>query len=239
MIDIHPALELDPNVERKNESHHHWAIKSIIVNQLRSDPTYEGTIETEKKTSDLIGDIRGHLPGSPGSIPEKFVVEIETTASTKDRLRATIQHVRFGYAVYWVFTADAFGLRQETETLLDEYLSSTPSLGIASLPDGEISLGTPITWDEFSLPAPNLGRHELYVPTYNRYESLFDHGDFTIEDQRISIYSQPTTERLFLSRHLEDGQQTLPIRAPWRPVDFYKRIGTGEIRRVSPVRGPP
>jgi len=239
VIDIHPALQLDPNIERQNESYHHWAIKSVIVKQLRSEPGNAGTIETEKKTSDLIGDIRGHLSECPESVPRRFVVEIETTASSKDRLRATIQHLRFGYAVYWVFTADAFALRQETETLLDEYLMSTPSLGIASLPDGEVSLGTPITWDEFSLPTPVLGRHELYIPTYNRYESLFDHGDFTIEDQRVTIYSQPTTDRLYLSRHLEDGQQTIPTRTPWRPTDFYKRIETGEIQRVSPIRGPP
>jgi len=172
-------------------------------------------------------------------MPEKFVVEIETTASTKDRIRATIHHIRFGYAVFWVFTADALDSRQKTETLLDGHLMSTPSLGIASLPDGEVSLGTPITWDDFTFPTPVWGRHELYVPTYNRYESLFDHGDFILGDQQVTIYSQPTTNKLYLSRHLEDGQQTLPLRAPWKPSDLFKRIEMGESNGYPRFAGLP
>jgi len=115
LVDIHPTLQLDHTVERKNESHKHWAIKAAISDKLRSDPACVGTIETEKKTSDLIGDIRCQLSESPPDMPQRFVVEIETAASNKDRLRATIDHLRFGYAVYWVFTVDAYEARRETE----------------------------------------------------------------------------------------------------------------------------
>jgi Transposase and inactivated derivatives len=116
---------LDHTVERKNESHQHWAIKAAISNKLNSNSACVGDIETEKKTSDLIGDIRCQLSESPADMPERFAVEIETCASNKDRLRATIDHLRFGYAVYWVFTVDAHEDRRKTENLLDEYMSST------------------------------------------------------------------------------------------------------------------
>jgi hypothetical protein len=119
-VDVHPTLQLDHAVERKNESQRHWAIKAAISEKLRSNPACVGAIETEKKTSDLIGDIRCQLSESPSEMPEEFVVEIETAASNKDRLRATIDHLKFGYAVYWVFTVDAHAARRETEALLEE-----------------------------------------------------------------------------------------------------------------------
>ena len=125
LVDIHPTVRLDHTVERKNESHQHWAIKAAISNKLNSNSACVGDIETEKKTSDLIGDIRCQLSESPADMPERFAVEIETCASNKDRLRATIDHLRFGYAVYWVFTVDAHEDRRKTENLLDEYMSST------------------------------------------------------------------------------------------------------------------
>lgn len=239
LVDIHPTLQLDHTVERKNESHKHWAIKAAISDKLHSDPACVGTIETEKKTSDLIGDIRCQLSESPPDMPQRFVVEIETAASNKDRLRATIDHLRFGYAVYWVFTVDAYEARRETEDLLDEFMTSTPSLGVASLADGELAFGTPIVWDEFSPPDPWLGSHELYVPTYDRYVAFFSHGDFTVDGNRVTIYRQPGSGKLYASRYHQNGQQTLPDRFPWKKDEFLKKIREGEIERVSPVRGPP
>ena len=75
-------------------------------------------------------------------------MEVETPALDKDRRRATIDHLRHGYAVFWVFTVDAVEDRRETEQLLVENLSSWPSLGVASLVNGELSLGSPITWSK-------------------------------------------------------------------------------------------
>ncbi|MFC7230562.1 hypothetical protein ACFQMM_02685 [Saliphagus sp. GCM10025308] len=239
LVDIHPTLQLDHTVERKNESQQHWAIKAAISDRLHSDPACVGAIETEKKTSDLIGDIRCKLSESPPDMPHRFVVEIETPASNKDRLRATIDHLRFGYAVYWVFTIAAHEARREVEDLLAEFMTTRPSLGVASLADGELALGTPIVWDEFSSPDPWLGRHELYVPTYNRRVDCFDHGDFVVDGDRVAIFRQPGSEELYASRYLENGQQTLPERSPWQKVQFQENIREGVIERVSPVRGPP
>ncbi|WP_312908193.1 hypothetical protein [Natronosalvus caseinilyticus] len=239
LVDIHPTIRLDHTVERKNESQQHWAIKAAISDKLHADPSCVGAIETEKKTSDLIGDIRCHLSDSPPDMPQRSVVEIETAASNKDRLRATIDHLRFGYAVYWVFTVDAHEARRETEDLLDEFMTSTPSLGVASLADGELALGTPIVWDEFSPPDPWLGQHELYIPTYNRWGSCFDHGDFAVDGDRVAIYRQPGSGVLYASRYLENGQQTLPRHSPWKKDQFQESIREGEVERVSPVRGPP
>jgi hypothetical protein len=239
LVDIHPTVRLDHTVERKNESHQHWAIKAAISNKLNSNSACVGDIETEKKTSDLIGDIRCQLSESPADMPERFAVEIETCASNKDRLRATIDHLRFGYAVYWVFTVDAHEDRRKTENLLDEYMSSTPSFGVTSLSDGELSLGTPIVWDEFSPPDPWLGQHELYIPTYNRWVDWFDHGDFAVDGDRVAIFRQPNSGKMYVSRYLENGQQTLPEHFPWKKDEFLEEVREGQIKRVSPVRGPP
>jgi hypothetical protein len=239
LVDIHPTIRLDHTVERKNESQQHWAIKAAISDKFHSDSACTGAIETEKKTSDLIGDIRCQLSESPPHMPQEFVVEVETAASNKDRLRATIDHLRFGYAVYWVFTVDAHEARRETEERLDEFMTSTPSLGVVSLGDGEFSLGTPIVWDEFSPPDPWLGRHELYVPTYNRHDNCFNHGDFMIDGDRVTIYRQPGSGKLYTSQYLKNGQQTLPTPSPSKTDDFLEGIQKGEIERISPVRGSP
>lgn len=239
LVDIHPTIQLDHTVERKNESQQHWAIKAAISDNLHADPACLGAIETEKKTSDLIGDIRCQLSESPPDMPQRFVVEIETAESNKDRLRSTIGHLRFGYSVYWIFTVDTHEARRETEELFDEYISSTPSLGVASLADGELSLGTPIVWNEFSFPDPWLGQHELYVPTYNRGVKCYDHGDFAVNGDRVAIYRQPGSNDVYTSRYLKDGQQTLPEHSPWQKDQFQASIREGEVERVSPVRGPP
>lgn len=239
VIDIHPSLPLDPNVERQNESHHHWAIKSVIVNRLRSNPSYSGTIETEKKTSDMIADIRCQLTNSPPGVPHRFVIEIETAASNKDRVQSTIKHLRFGYSIYWVFEPEAMDARLETEGRLREYMSLPPSLGVVSLPDGELTLGAPITWEEFQFPSPMMGSHEFYVPTYQRSSSCFNHGDFSADDGRITVYRRPGDNEYYISRYLEGGQQTLPQLAHPDERDIPKQIERGVIKRVGPVQGPP
>ena len=239
LVDIHPTLRLDHTVERKNESHHHWAVKAVVVDILRSDPEYVGEIETEKKTGELIGDIRCDLSESPPDVPSQIVVEIETPASDKDRLQATADHLRHGYAVYWVFTVDAADDRLETEELLSEYLSSQPSLGVASLADGELSLGAPITWHEFAYKPPWLGRTELQIPTYDRFSEWYNHGDFQVDDQRVSIYRQVESSELFVSEYVENGQQTLPQRTSLDVDEVGQGIQEGNIKRQTPVRGSP
>ncbi|WP_436931478.1 hypothetical protein [Halosimplex halobium] len=239
VIDIHPTLQLDPNVERQNESHHHWAIKSVIVNRLRSNPSYSGTIETEKKTSDQIADIRCQLTNSPPGVPHRFVIEIETTASNKDRLQSTIEHLRFGYSIYWVFEPAAMDARLETEGRLRDHMRLPPSLGIVSLPNGELTLGAPITWEEFQFPPPVMGSHEFYVPTYRRSASCYNHGDFSDDGERFTVYGCPGKNEYYISRYLEGGQQTLPQLAPPHERDLPKRIERGKVKRVGPVRGTP
>ncbi|WP_336134223.1 hypothetical protein [Natronomonas amylolytica] len=239
LADIHPTIQLDETVERKNESEHHWAIKAAITHRFRSDPRYVGTIETEKKTADLIGDVRCQLSESPIDVPRQFVVEVERSSSNKDRLRATIQHLRFGFDVYWIFTVDATDARRQTESLLGEHMSSPPSLGVASLPDGEISLGSPITWDEFEIPSPFLGQHEFYIPTYDRGVDCFDHGDFRVGDEDVTVYSRPERNGVYVSRRLDGGQRTLPCQAPWDMDEFLEELRKGDIKRISPVRGAP
>lgn len=238
-VDIHPTIQLDPNTERKNESHHHWAIKAAIVNRFRSDPKYTGTIKTEKKTSDLIGDIRCQLTDSPPGVPHQFVVEVETEASDKDRLQSTIDHLRFGYATYWVFELAALAKRQETQERLQANMLIPPSLGVVSLPDGELTLGAPIKREEFQFPSPMMGCHEFYVPTYQRSASCFNHGDFSADGERITIYRRPGENEFYISRYLENGQQTLPQLAAPQNRDLLKRIERGEVKRIGPVRGPP
>ena len=230
---------MDEEVPQKNESDTHWAVKSALVHHFRSNPAYSGRVETEKKTSDLIGDIRCELSESPSHEPTQFVVEIETPASNKDRLRATLAHTRFGYGVFWVFTKEAAEARTETEELLEEYMASPPSLGIAALEDGELSLGSPITREELSLPTWMTALHELYVPTYDRCVTCYNHGDFKIAGEEVTVYGRPQSDTLFVSKHLENGQRTLPSRTSWGKREFLRGIRAGEIERISPVRGSP
>ncbi len=238
-VDIHPTVNLDPLVERKNESHHHWAIKAAIVSILRSNPELVGEIETERKTGERIADIRCCLSDSPPDFPRRFAIEIETPASNKDRFQATRDHLVYGHSVYWVFTVDAIENRRTTENLLSEYLSSPPSLGVAALSDGELSLGSPITWDDFAYEPPWLARSEIYIPTYDRYKDWYCHGDFRFDDERVSIIRKPRRKELYISRYTKGGQQTLPQPSALSMEELLQRIDDGTIERESPVRGPP
>jgi len=93
-----------------------------------------------------------------------------------------------------------------------------------TLADGELAFGTPIVWDEFSPPDPWLGSHELYVPTYDRYVAFFSHGDFTVDGNRVTIYRQPGSGKLYASRYHQNGQQTLPDRFPWKKMNSSRRF---------------
>lgn len=239
IVDIHPSIQLDNSVEQKNESRLHWAVKAALVDRFRSDTAIVGTIETERKTGERIGDIRCQLSESPPELPKRFIVEIETAASNKDHHRATIDHLRHGYSVFWIFTRDALQDRRETEKLLSEHMSSRPSLGVASLVDGELSLGSAITWKEFEYQSPWLGRTEFQIPTYDRYADWYCHGDFDLDGQRVSILRQPGSHELFLSYYRDDGQQTLPQRTSLSMTELGQRIQDGDVERQGPVRGPP
>jgi len=241
LVNIHPSIRLDHTVQRKNESHHHWAAKAAITDTLRSDPTLVGEIETEKKTGERIADIRCILSESPPDMPRKFVVEIETPASNKDRHQATIDHLRYGFAVFWVFTGNATDERRATEELLDKYLSARPYLGVAALSDGELSIGASITWEEMAYEAPWLGRMELRIPTYDRRKKWYNHGDFRIDGRRVSVLRQrqPGYEQIYFSEYTGEGQQTLPQPSALSKDELQQRIQEGRAKRTSPVRGPP
>lgn len=239
MIDIHSTLRLDHTVQRKNESHQHWAAKAVIVDMLRSDPAIVGEVATERKTGERIGDIRCRLSESPPDMPRNFVIEVETSASNKDRCQATSDHLRHEYAVYWVFIANAVNDRRATEEELADRVSTPPSLGVVALPDGELSLGEPITWDGFDYQSPWLARAEFRIPTYDRWQDWYCHGDFEISGERMAILHQSDPGRIYTSTYIGDGQQTLPEPAEISPRELQRRIQEDDIVRTSPVRGPP
>ncbi len=238
-VSIDPSIRLDHTIERKNESHHHWAIKAALIDRLRSDPAYVGEIDDERKTEDLIGDIRCILSKSPPAVPKQFVIEVQTNRSDKDVVDATRRHLRFGFAVYWVYQVDASRKRREAEEALSDHMSTQPSLGVASLPDGELTLGSPITWDEFEIRSPKMGCNEFYVPTYDRSAQCFNHGVFQIGDQRLTIYRFLDREAIYVSWHLSGGQQTLPQTPPWSWPELNQRLKQGQLSRVAPVAGRP
>jgi len=100
----------------------------------------------------------------------------------------------------------------------------------------ELSLGTPIVWDEFSPPDPWLGQHELYIPTYNRWVDWFDHGDFAVDGDRVAIFRQPNSGKMYVSRYLENGQQTLPEHFPGRKMNSlrkFERVKSNECLRFG------
>lgn len=238
-VDIDPSIRLDHRTERKNESHQHWAVKAALIDRLRSNSAYVGEIDDERKTEDLIGDIRCKLSKSPSDVPKRFVIEVQTNRSDKDVVDATRRHLRFGFAVYWVYQVDAANKRREADAALTKYMSAPPSLGVASLPEGELRLGSPITWDEFDMQSPKMSCNELYIPTYARSAQCFNHGVFKIDDQRFTIYRFLNREALYVSWHGSDGQQTLPQTSPWSWPELSQRLKEGELSRISPVTGRP
>lgn len=238
-VEIDPSIRLDQRTERKNESHQHWAIKAALIDRLRSDSAYVGEIDDERKTEDLIGDIRCKLSKSPSDVPERFVIEVQTNRSDKDVVDATRRHLRFGFAVYWVYQVDAANKRREAEAALSKCMSAPPSLGVASLPEGELRLGSPIMWDEFEMQSPKMSCNELYVPTYARSAQCFNHGVFTLDGHRFTIYRFLDRDALYVSWHGSDGQQTLPQTSPWSWPELSQRLKEGELSRISPVAGRP
>lgn len=236
---IHSTIDLDQSVDRTNESVKHWAIKSAIVERFRTHPDCHGIVETEKKTSDLIADVRCKFDETPSDIPENCVVEVQTAASDKDLRRATENHLRHGYAVYWVYDLNALDQRETAEETLAEQMTSTPDFGVASLADGELTLGAPITWEEFDARVPWLAQHEFYVPTYDRASKWYNHGEFLVDGEQVTIYRVAGSSDYFVGQTYENGQQTLPRRSPWTRQELYRGIKEGNIRRISPVRGPP
>jgi len=236
---IHSTIDLDQSVGRTNESVKHWAIKSAIVERFRTHPECHGTVETEKKTSDLIADVRCKFDESPPEIPENCVVEVQTAASDKDFRQATESHLRYGYAVYWVFDVNALNQRKTAEETLAEQMTSTPDLGVASLADGELTLGAPIIWEEFEFRVPLLGQREFYIPTYDRASKWYDHGEFLVNGERITIYRVANSSDYYIGQTYANGQQTLPRRSTWTRQELDRGIKEGDIRRISPVRGTP
>lgn len=233
-------LDLDQTVERqKDESVTHWAMKAAIVAWLKAHPHFEGVIKTEKKVEDLIGDVRCEFSQTPGGVPQRCVFEAQTRYSEKDIVGATRRYHRFGYAVFWVFDVHANEQRRDAEEALAAHMSEPPSLGLASLSDGELQLGRSVTRDTFEDDAiPKLSINELYVPTYNRPRQSFDHGDFAVGGERITVLSVEDT--VCVSRQINaEGQRTLPQPAPWTEDELHQGIGEGAIERVAPVRGPP
>lgn len=238
-VHIHPSIELDPTVERKGESELHWSIKAAIIHKFRSNPLCRGEVLDEKKTEELIGDVRCRFDRAPPDIPRNCVVEVQTDASDKDILRTTALHLRFGYAVYWVFDVEAINDQRDAEDVLADHMSTRPSLGIASLEDGELSLGSPVTWDSFDY-APQLHRrNELYIPTYCRKKKWFDHGEFDVDGERVTVYEVGGEATPYISTSSEEGQLTLPARSPWKREELFHEIRSGGIPRTVPVRGPP
>lgn len=239
LVSIDRSIRLDQHVERKGESHLHWAIKAAIIDLIRSDPDFQGKIEDEKKTGELIADIRCVLSESPSDVPNRLVVEVQTNNSDKEVVDATRRHLRFGYAVYWVYDVDAAQKRRAAEAELSEYMSTRPSLGVASLPDGELSLGEPVTWNEFDMESPKMARNEFYVPTYDRKAPCFDHGTFQKEGHQFTIYSFLDEESLYVSWHGADDQRSLPKVPEWSWPELNRYFQEGKIKRISPVGGPP
>lgn len=242
--DGHPIsqLELADSVERnENESLRHWAIKAAIVARLQSNPDYEGVIESEKKVEDQIGDLRCNFSRSPNGVPSKCVFEVQTQFSKKNYVSTTRRYLRFGYAVFWVFTAGAFNKRREAEKQLSEHVSETPSFGIASLDEGELQLGQPIVQEVFDFEStPEIPHTEFYIPTYDRYNQCFDHGDFEIEGRKVGIVSVAGQNDFFYSEVADEGgQRTLPQCAIWDEEELYQGLQENSIKRLSPVRGPP
>lgn len=232
-------LPLANSVTRQaGESFAHWAGKAAVVEWLETHPGIEGEIQTERKVEDLIADVRCNLTDSPPTIPEKVVIEVQTRHSSKDIVRNTRRYHRFGYCVYWVFLQNAAHKRRNAERALEDVMEPTPSLGIISLEDGELRLGQPITPTNLEEPEIRFCYNELYVPTYERFESTFDHGDFTAQGEKtISLIS--IDETLYLSEEVDaTGQRTLPVKITGYD-SCYTLFTQEDLHRASPVRGPP
>lgn len=236
---VHPTIDLDLEVAQTNESKLHWSIKSAIIHRFRSNPNLNGLVEHEKKTGDLIADVRCQFDRTTQNVPKQCVVEVQTSGSNKDVVRTTAKHLKYGFAVYWVYDINAIDARERAEAQLENQMSSTPQLGVASLKEGELTLGAPITWDEFELEAPILGVSEMYVPTYHRHRPCYDYGDFLLDGDRVTIYRVKNEPGYFVSEKYDDGQHTLPMRSKRVGNRLYRGIEDESIKRISPVRGPP
>lgn len=234
-------LPLDKSIEQQEgESWTHWASKAATVKWFDEHPQFEEeSVKTEKKVEDLIADIRAEFFATPSGIPERFVVELQTRYSDKNIVQATRRYHRFGYAVFWLFDKEAARKRRDAERALTEHMTETPSLGLISVEDGEFQLGYPITSEMLTAPSTNLTFNELYVPTYERTEQAYDHGDFIHSSgDQVSILS--VDDEFCISRQVSsEGQRTLPIASSWTHQEITNAISEGELQRCGPVRGPP
>lgn len=236
---VHPTIDLDLEVAQTNESKLHWSIKAAIIQRFHSNPGLDGLIQSEKKTGELIADVRCQFEQTTDTVPKQCVVEVQTSGANKDIVQATAKHLKYGYAVFWVYDIDAIDAREEAEELLENRMSSTPQLGVASLGEGELTLGAPITWDEFELGAPMFGVSEMYVPTYYRHRPCYDYGDFLLDGAEVTIYRVEDEPGYFVSKKYDNGQHTLPMRSNRIGKRLYRGLEDNSIKRISPVRGPP
>jgi len=235
------SLELDESVpQQKKESWRHWADKAAIINWLRTNQKIKGTILAEKKVADKISDIRCECVKSPEGMPDRFVVEVQTEHADKNVLNLTQWYHRFGYAVYWVFDVHADQKRRNAEAILGEQMSGPASLGMISVGDGELQLGRPVTRESFEYnPDAPVPQVEFYIPTYDRTEHHYDHGDFEVHGDQMTIYSVDGSKEYYFSRVVDGSQRTLPQRNLLSNQELYQGIRENEITRVSPVRGAP
>lgn len=231
------ALALCNAIKAGNESVEHWAAKAIVVAKLATDSDFNGTIETERMTGGLRGDVVC-TGNTTQAYPQKFVVEIEHSRDNY-RVQKTRRHARHGYAVFWVFTERTVNQRAETEAELAKITARKPSLGAVSVEGQQAELGEPLGWNDIAYPCPSISFNELNIPTYDRSKQCYDHGDFVVDGQLVSVIGLAGDAVPLICEYVGNGQQTLPQPASWTMQDLREGIDSGDIFRAAPIRGPP
>jgi len=206
--------------------------------QREEEPFFAGQYLFEKKASDLVPDlqIRG----------DRFRW-IEFVAGSKQNFREkTRQAQRLGFDIYWVFHVEYKDQITKARDALAPDLKKSIEFGIYDPENNQISLGTPITFDNYEFVVEDFG--EFIPDRISGYRGWrvglerkdhtgfgFGLGTFQLEGFRYRLLALGPGGLMFGSLPLGDFDDYDPWE--WPSERWLKRkTRTGDIVRLGPAK---
>lgn len=180
----------------KSESDKHLWGKAELLHRKRNeiDPWFPGTYHFEQKLADRVPDC--HVNGALRRVWIEFVVHSDQPYRVKTR-----HALRLGFDVYWVFHVDHCDRIEDAKQALSPELQSSVEFGVFDPSTGQLSLGDPITFDNYEFRVQSL--REFDVEWINGYRGWsceyvqpdgfkiggFLLGEFEIAGHQCRVYS--------------------------------------------------
>ena len=161
---------------------------------IKSLPSFEGVVEAESEVAGRRTDVlvtrnrKGNLAGS-----QPLAIEIHYKNSSPQERQRTRRFLRQGLKVCWVHHVDSRNDQKKTKDILREEMKETLELGVADMEERFLSLGIPISFDNYKY---TIGPKDIPVefhPKRTHEERQFCYGEFDFWGRSGDIISTSAT----------------------------------------------